>query len=262
MRSHLDAYRWEFTINHNFMTLESLTRDVSHLDICILIDEEDSQPPEFTVSSRHLDQLTEPQQAVDRMQALLRLFHGALEITASNLPPFRVTGLYEIASGHRVISDMYETFSTDYFDEELVSRQRTSKHLEQAHGSLVGLWMFLARYDEITRSTLNFVGTNGLTWVTLYALLEFCKTAGWDTNKIAATGALEPGRTGWKKLFGQTSNSFEVLGPLSRHGPGAAPAPKAPMTHARAVEHVRKCTKALLQERASSLAKKMAVDFA
>jgi hypothetical protein len=252
-----DAYRWEFTISHDFMMLESFSRDVSHLDVCVLIEEEDSRPPEFTVSSRHLDNITDGRQAVSRMQALLRLFHGALSIKASDLAPFRVTGLYDVATGHHVTGDMHETYSTDYFDQDLVSSQRKLEYLEKANGSSLGLWMYVARHDEITRSVLNFVGTNGLSWVTLYALLEFCKSAGWNDNKIASTGALQPGRTGWRKLFGQTSNSFEVLGPLSRHGPGAASAPKKPMTHAKAVEHVRRCTIELLKERARILATQM-----
>ena len=97
MLTNFDAYRWEFTISHDFMMLESFSRDVSHLDVCVLIEEEDSRPPEFTVSSRHLDTITDERQVVSRMQALLRLFHGALSIKASDLAPFRVTALYDVS---------------------------------------------------------------------------------------------------------------------------------------------------------------------
>ena len=92
-----------------------------------------------------------------------------------------------------------------------------------------GKWVFTARYDAATYGILRLLGMNGVSWVSLYAVLDhlvhkkWCvDNAVWRGTKRADLSTADAGNAavffGRMKLFKRTANCAGVLGPYCRHG--------------------------------------------
>ncbi|WP_300395754.1 hypothetical protein [Henriciella sp.] len=237
---------WEFNVKYQDPFLAVINGDLAHQDVDVLVDTEDAKPDWFTASSRHLERVSEPQEAWDRMTALVRLCRSAYAIRGKAFE-------FSLADVHKTGSPSVENVNANDsgllfpFDERLCRAQRNGFILRQASGEASACWLFVSRYDPIVLSVLNFVGMAGLNWVTLYALMEFCTHCGWSKVRLQQKGAID-GDSSWLNRFTHTANSFEAIGPLSRHGPKGQQPPKNEMSQPEAQKRILACIRVLLKE--------------
>ena len=87
----------------------------------------------------------------------------------------------------------------------------------------VARWIFLARHNDVAKHLLHFLGVNGITWISLYAALDFLRS---NKAEAAALANVDPSEI---KRFTHTANNFAAIGPFARHGDLGKSPPKKPM---------------------------------
>jgi hypothetical protein len=194
---------------------------------------------------------------LDRAAALKALFDGALIlIQGSYRDPFG--RLWDDQQRQNItIGDTDVLVSP--FSEAWMHRTDRAQDREDVAAFPVSKWLYVARADPIVRGLLTFVGVNGLSWISLYAILDYMKTAEWDhltptrwdeANIAAAAGVSQAQIS----LFRQTANNEKVLGPYARHGGTNYVPPKDPMKLARASDIMRKAAVQFLDQRSIEFA--------
>ncbi len=117
-------------------------------------------------------------------------------------------------------------------------------------------WIFMARNDALTLDMLRFLGVNGPTWITLYALKDYMNSGGWDEVKVAAAAGVTVKEV---ERFRHTANNPAAIGPFARHGNQGHKAPAKPMTLGEARMIILTAGGKFLDERAKEL--KVAEDY-
>ena len=115
---------------------------------------------------------------------------------------------------------------------------------------LVSTSLFLAHFDETVKHMLVFLGVNGPTWISLYAIKDFIVKAGWNEKRMAEGACVEESEI---KRFRQTANNFEAIGPFARHGEKGWRPPCDPMTLEEAQVIICNCVEAFFKERAQAV---------
>jgi len=108
----------------------------------------------------------------------------------------------------------------------------------------------MSRTDELTRGMLRFLGVNGPTWITLYALKDFMKRGGMDEPKLALAAGVSLDEV---KRFRHTANNPASIGPFARHGPQGHKPPAVPMTLPEAKRIILTAAGKFLDQRAKDL---------
>ncbi len=240
-------YRFHYWFNPGSSWVESWASSFKSPDIQIWPEETDEPPSWFVWTSRHLDDVGSPQELVDRTSALKAIFDGAMYLAAGRQYfPFKLAKPEAVRTADA--SWMYSLPDETDPRVEPFSVTQVDEKIDRWHDPMkdpVSRVIFLARYDELTRNLLKFLGVQGLNYISLYGLRDWMKSGKWDDARIAR----EAGWSGAKlDDFTNTANNPTYLGPFCRHG-GLKDPPKRPMPLDEAVDPLLKATRAFLLER-------------
>jgi len=252
MTTHDNSFcRWSFWVRPGTSWAEAFAQNFASPDIQMWPEETDAVPAYFEWASPHLNDTASFEELTDRTTALKAVFDGAMLLACgSSFHPFDLTSLTAAdprdrpAPSHLPLPGdvRAEPFSPFYI------QKKVSRHLDPLDDP-VARNVFLARYDDVTRSILKYTAVQGLTYLTLYAYRDWMKSGGWDDAKIAL-------EAGWSKSmlsdFTNTANNPAYLGPFSRHG-GTSIAPKRPIRLEDAEGPMRKAIGSFLLTRASEV---------
>lgn len=251
MTTNFNTCRWEYWVRPGTSWAEGFAQNLLSPDIQMWPEETDTVPSIFAWTSPHLNDVSSQQEFVDRTAALKAVFDGAMFLAiGSTYHPFELLhptacdqADLQFLQGLPYPADVrVEPFSTQYIG------QRASRLLDPLNDPVTRS-IFLARYDDMTRSILKYTGVQGLSYVTLYAYRDWMKSGGWEDKRIAS----EAGWTTAKlKDFTNTANNPTYLGPFSRHG-GVSQTPKRPMALEEAEAGMKRAMGSFLLDRASTL---------
>lgn len=238
--------RWRFPIGGNYAWFESFAhRHGAGPDFLIIRDVEDDAPPAYAFASEHLEDLNDPRAVIDRAMALKALYDGALVVLyGRHHDPLQ--WLWDEQSRSSVPVGEADVLVPP-FSEARVRRTDRASDREDAAIDPVSKWIYVARGDRIVRGLLSFFGVNGVSWITLYAALDYMKNEDWDEARIAAAAGVSK-----KEIvrFRRTANNEDVLGPYARHGAQGYEPPDPPMKLSEASEIMRRAAIAFLDQRA------------
>lgn len=217
-----------------------------------LISLDDDQPAQYFWASSHLDDLHNEKEVHERALALKAVFDGALNLCAPEYLPFRLGPLVNLEEERWCGSmdlDAPPTTSPFSLNWSTWNYPRTSTH--SPFLSPITSLVFLAANDPVSNDMLRFIGFNGPTWVTLYAMRDFIRQ---HFNRSEADIASATGKKdNDAKLFTHTANNFAAIGPLARHGDQGWQPPANPMTLTDARKLILGAVKAELNRRIVSL---------
>jgi len=242
--------RWAYIISGNFSWFNSFAERMSGPDVSIIIDYEDDKPPAYAWSSPHLSELDDPQEVADRAAAIKAIFDGALYIQYGD--DYRSINLQELVHlpdenrVRRLVGNVLASpFSRKYQEWSYARQPRNCPF-----NCFASAMLFLSRHDENSRGMLQFLGSNGVTWISLYALLDFIKQGGWNDAKIATESKSSQSEI---KRFTQTANNFSAIGPLARHGEKGWKPPEIIMTLSEAEGIILPAAKSFLLDKCTQL---------
>ncbi|MBL8554037.1 MAG: hypothetical protein JNL41_07145 [Phenylobacterium sp.] len=219
------SYRWGFDLFGSNL-IAGLSWSLHGPDIAILRYEEDDRPPVYFWSSVHLDELTPGPELFARAAALKVVFDGALYLLTSSYRPDRLGDLYDMRSDKRVSA--YEVAAGgDPFSSTIVRRPLDKDARRLVSDQMLEGAIYLARSDLAVRGMLTVLGTHGLTYASLYQLMDFLKTHGMSEDDIVAAAGSTKAEL---KRFTHTANNFAAIGPAGRHGDLGYQPPRKPMT--------------------------------
>lgn len=243
--------KWYYWIHPNTSWFGSFARNFLSPDIAIWPEDTDAEPQYFAWSSPHLNDAATPEELADRSAALKAIFDGAMYLAygSSYFAP-HLTSLTDSNDRHADFQPS-GNYEPDVRAEPFSSRTIADKtsRINDPFGHTVSHLLFLARYDQVTKDLLKFVGVQRLTYVTLYAFTDWMNGGSWDDKRIAQ-------EAGWSNAkftdFSTTANNPAYLGPFCRHG-GTSKPPKRPMPLTEAEDPMRKAAVAFLAERGRKL---------
>lgn len=243
--------KWHYWIHPNTSWFGSFARTILSPDVTIWPEDSDGEPKYFAWSSSHLNDAATPEELADRSAALKAVFDGAMYLVYGSsyfAPP--LTNLTDSNDRHatfRATGNYLPDVRVEPFSPAAMASKIDGVYNPFGHS--VSTLLFLARYDQVTRDLLKFVGVQQLTYVTLYAFTDWMNGEGWDDKRIAR-------EAGWSNAkfgnFSATANNPAYLGPFCRHG-GTSKLPSRPMPLAEADDPMRKAAVAFLSERGRAL---------
>ena len=214
--------KWEFEINPFARSWWDSFVD-SHYDgdVIITVDQED-HGRFYGISSIHFDELDDATEVWQRAYALKSMFDACMYLTHDDFKPFSLGELHHQQKKYYPAPER-NVFAEPYSPNLCLDKYKNSeKPLENS----VSRWLYTARFDPLSKNLLLMLGTQGLTYVSLYSALDYMKTAGWDDNKLVSTGKITKADI---KLFTHTANTPSAAGPLARHGEKNWTPPSSPM---------------------------------
>ncbi len=255
----LPEFKWKLLINPGYSWFRSFAEDFSSPDLCFLEDVEDDRPPVFWLTSRHLAELTEPEDVYDRAYALKVILDGALHLGVGSLfgryHPFDLQELWSLSpDGRPERPHSAGGEEPNFMAQPFSSNWRTWipewRDFESPFNRFESAMMWMARVDDLTRGMLQFIGANGVTWISLYGMVDFMRTSGKTPADIVTLA-----KSSKKKLdlFMRTANNFAAIGPFCRHGDLGDEPPKNPMKLEEARQIVFGATREFLEQRLASL---------
>lgn len=231
----------------NYAWIDDFVRCFPGGDVVILEDALDDAPTTYRWSSPHLNGLTKPASIGLRAASLKALFDGALYVDRrGNYAPWALGNPVEtlhLSAGDTELRSPFEPFCADW-------AKWTFKSTECPYRHPVSLFLFLAHYSAISKDMLIFLGANGPTWVSLYAMKDFMTNGGWTEAQMAAAAGVSAKEI---ERFRRTANNHAALGPFARHGATPHTPPRIPMKHADAVKLVLGCVDGFLRSEVARL---------
>ncbi|KMO25794.1 hypothetical protein VQ02_34355 [Methylobacterium variabile] len=238
---------WTFRLHVNVSWIESFRQAMSSCDVAILDDRTDESPDNYFWSSPHLNGLTDPAEIGARAAAIKALYDGAMTVTMrDNYYPWRLELPIEesgVKHLHLRLKIPAQPFSPDWDNWKFQVHDCPFRHK-------VAMYLFLSHFDDTVKNILLFLGVNGTTWISLYAIKDFISQQGWNEAKIAEGAGVTNAAI---KLFSYTANNFEAIGPFARHGAQGRIPPANPMTLEDATKIILDCTEAFFHERAQAV---------
>lgn len=232
---------WGYLIEPAYAWTESFADRFDSPDIRIYGDYEDSKPNVYVWSSVHLNEHQNDQKRHDQAIALNALFDGAMYVyRGRNYAPFWRGSLQNLDTGVNLYKEPGGFDPAPFWSDYVTASPAWPDH-EAA------TYIYLARSDEAAKEILLFLGTNGPTWISLYAILDTMKFYGWGEKDMINSGAATEKEL---DLFGHTANNPAAIGPLARHGSKKGWTPPAnPMSLAEAQTLVLKIAQKFLSAR-------------
>lgn len=207
----------QFPVESNYSWFQSFSNQFRSPDAAIVSDYEDDKPTEYAFSSPHLLGLS-PEDTLCRAKKLLALVSGTLFVLGYQFMsrPLTLTEdwYWDADRRERIHTGNAVGYALE-FPEEIAdfSYQAWS---ENHPLSIEGKLLFLCHFDTVTFSILTILGHLGISYSSLYSVLDCLKGAGGLTDDAIA----EYGRASKADLkrFTMTANHFGVLGVHARHG--------------------------------------------
>ncbi|WP_326522957.1 hypothetical protein [Sphingomonas sp.] len=240
-------HKWAIQVASNYSWFESLVDRHNPVDVGFLVDTYDAQPNQYAIVSHHLDDLTDEREVIDRATALVSLLDGALHLQQSHYAGMHTIDLVDLDTEYR------SSFADGSVLADPFSSKWSMAQIPQSYGQLrlpTERMLFMARTDELTRDMLRFLGVNGPTWITLYALKDYMKRGGWDENMVATAAGVPDNEV---VRFRRTANNPAAVGPFARHGEQGHEPPKVPMALGEASKLILSATGKFLDQRAKTL---------
>jgi len=218
------------------------------LDVAILTYQHDGLADQYVWTSAHLNDLDDVQSVADRAAALKALFDAALIVgRGAEFNPFPLEDMYELDQ-ERIQPPKNGNILAFPFSDEYINTKVSTHFNPLPH--FFGRVIFQARYDAVTREILSFLGVNGITWISLYAALDYLKHNGWDEAEISFRNLA--GKSDLDR-FRRTANNAAAIGPYARHGEQGWAPPKHPMTLTEATEMLLPVVASFLDERGNEI---------
>lgn len=246
--------RWAFQLDGNFGWMQSFTDYFVSVDVDILVEHEDERPPYYDVSSPHLNGLS-VSQARQRANDLLILFNGTMRANfGADFYNFTIGKGRDLLRRGPIVGDYRETEPLLAFpdDVEDLRYYRSHRELDQT-----GKELFLSRTDEHLRYIFLTLGREGLTFSSLYKVMETMKdyleakgSKSWKTD-LATLGKKTAGDI---VDFTYTAKKFGVAGYSARHSIDSSfkPASKnKAVTLSQAVDIMTPIVRAFVHQRVS-----------
>ena len=239
--------RWTFNLDVNYSWIDSFVNRFPGGDIEIIQETWDAAPTQYRWSSPHLNGLTDPDAIANRAAALKAIFDGAMLVHRM--------GDYQCLRLLRPVEHLdvgFDAFQLQYPYEPFSLAWKSWKFdpLEDPFRHPVSTFLFLAHYCDTTKNLLLFLGANGVSWISLYALKDFMGNEGLSENEMAKAGGVDVADI---RVFRQTANNFAAIGPYARHGELGWKPPAKPMLLGDATKLILACVSGFLSSRATSL---------
>lgn len=238
---------WTFRMRANMAWIEGFAQMMPSGDVAIIDDRNDISPNNFLWSSPHLNGLSDPKELGSRAAAIKALYDGAMIFNLRGgysvwplEPPIEHSPVRQQDLRLRIPA---QPFSPQWKNWMFESQNDPFRHL-------VGTYLFLAHFDETVKHMLVFLGVNGPTWISLYAIKDFIGKAGWSEERMAEGARVNKSEI---ERFRRTANSFEAIGPFARHGRKGFEPPSNPMTLEDAQNVILDCSEAFFKERGRTI---------
>jgi hypothetical protein len=213
-----EKLQWAFQLDGNFGWMQSFTDHFMSVDVVILVEHEDDRPPYYDFSSPHLNGLT-GSQARQRANELLILFNGTMRAYfGADFHDFTIGEGRDLLSRGPIVNDYRDTEPLPAFPDDVEDLRYYRSHWEL---DKTGQELFLSRTDGHLRYIFLTLGREGLTFSSLYKVMETMKdyleangSKNWKAD-LAALGKKTASDIG---DFTYTANQFGVAGYNARHG--------------------------------------------
>lgn len=222
--------KWGFLVSSNDNLFRTFADRMHGPDFALWPCEAGYVCTEYVLSSVHFHWAANVSELADRGAALKAIFDGAMYVSfgAVYFPP-RLRMVVNNLDNSR------HSFEPGSVQAEPYSEIALALSIPAIHNPLryfgPDQMMFLARYDIVARDLLRQLGFNGPNYVTLFAMFDWLKSNGYDSNMMAAAAGVAHGEI---KRFTATVNNVQALGPMARHGDKKQQPPSNPMTLAEA----------------------------
>jgi hypothetical protein len=234
MRKEFTEVNWGYAIRSNIPWIASFTAEFHSPDIRVYEDYEDDRPTDYIWSSIHLNEFTDERMIYERASALNAIFDGAMYVDiGTSYEPFWKGQLAFLSNG-RAITNFEQNSLVEPFWQEYVDA--TPNQPEDFASKII----HKSRYDKSIREILLFLGVNGLSWISLYAVLDTIKSEGWSEKEIIAQKIATAAEL---NLFSHTANNVAAIGPFARHGNKGQLPPDNPMSLKTAKELILRILK-------------------
>lgn len=217
----------QFPMDSHYSWFQSLADQLTSPDVAIISDHEDDKPTQYSFSSPYLTGLS-PKDTLCRVKKLSALLSGAMLVLGCPWMdrPLSIQGGWYWDEGKRErVFTGNDPGSAREFPEEINNFSYRAWPIARPL-SIEGKLLFLCHSDKVTYSILTIVGHLGITYASLYSVLDCLKGAGGMTDdSVARLGGATKAEL---KRFTATANNFEVLGVQARHGNLDWAVPKQP----------------------------------
>lgn len=250
---------YAFPFTANMANVGAYQRSSSGMDFAVSDESiDDSAGPDYRWHSPHLQNIKNEEELINKARALLAIVNGAQKITTS-ISHGDITLLCPPETNLRIPHRVDFDFSTNPYSPDMDNWSYGPFH--DPFRNDLSYCLFISRYDITVRGMLTFLGVNNVSWISLYALLDFIeydlKSKGHKCKEIdiATIGEVDVNSI---KLFKQTANNYSAIGPLCRHGDRGWQAPNEPMIFEDASDLILKLFKKILMLRKSDAEAKYA----
>lgn len=235
-----DSVKWGFAVQRSYGWLDSFIHKFNSPDVRLYLEVEDDKPGVPVWSSVHLNSENDPQKIFDTAYAINAIFDGAMyTVIGAEYVPFWEGRIQNLDDGQFLRATLKNFELNPFWPEYVAKTPDWPNHI-------IAQFIYLARIDEAALELLFFLGVNGLTWISMYAILDTMKHHGWTEKEIVASGAATSQQL---SLFNHTANNFAAIGPLARHGTKGWQPPANPMSLDTAKGLVMEIAKRFLVER-------------
>jgi hypothetical protein len=244
--------RWGFIFYSVRNYMADWTEQWRSADVYLWKNEPGYVSTEFTFASPHFNRARDMYDLTDRATALKAVLDGAMMLGVGPLlnayEPFALGEIVDLRDQVRRTGPSLGNVLAEPFD------RRLSRFLPNTtiitHGRYEPENMILqARQDAVALGVLKHLGFNGPDYRTLYSLLDWMESEGWNEEQVAAVTGQDANVV---NAFTGTANNATILGPLARHGAKRWQAPKSIMTLENAQALILPATKAFLRSRAEA----------
>lgn len=243
--------RWGFIFHSVRNYMSDLAEQWHSDDIYLWKNEPGHVSIEFTFASPHFNRARDMYDLTDRATALKAVLDGAMMLgvgpRVSAYEPFALGEIINLRDHVRrdgpglgnVLVEPFDPLSTFPVGTKIITHDRYNPEN----------MILQARQDTIALGVLKHLGFNGPDYRTLYALLDWMESEGWNEKRVAAVTGQDAEVV---KAFTGTANNATILGPLARHGEKRWQVPKSIMTLEDAQALILPATKAFLRSRAET----------
>ena len=237
-------YRWIYDVRSSTAWLPSLASNFHSPDIVIFREGFDEQGDQFFWTSPHFNDLATPQEVENRAGVLKAIFDGALYMNGFNGTDMQLGDLHQYPGEIRVNRPQFNDVLVSPFSPKHLAKK--IEPLENPSHDPIAQAVFLCRHDDACRAILTMLGVNGITWISLYAVWDTVRDAGWKEAKVAEVTRFSASDI---KAFTGTANNYSVIGAMARHGKQGDGRPNKTMTLAQASELMGEVIRAFFKER-------------
>lgn len=213
-----EKLQWAFQLDVPVSWMQSFTHHFMSVDVVILTEHDDDRPPYYDFSSPHLNRLS-GSQARQRANELLFLFNGIMRAHfGANFNNFTISSGRDLRTMSPIVDDYRDTEPVPLFPNDV----ENLRYYRSDHGlDKTGKELFLSRTDGHLRYIFRTLGREGLTFSSMYKVMETMKSyldangsKNWKVD-LAALGKKSASDIG---DFTYTANQFDVAGYDARHG--------------------------------------------